>query len=259
MKYADLFRLDGKTALVTGSSKGIGRAIAEAMAAQGAQVVISSRKADACELVAEEIEAAGGRAVAIPCNISHKDQLQELAAATRRAFGRIDILVCNAAVNPHYGPMATVPDEAYEKTMGANVRSNLWLCNMVIPEMAERQDGAVIIVSSVAGLKGTSNIGIYALSKAADMQLARNFAVEWGRSNVRVNCLAPSIIKTDMAKALWDNPETYRHAVSTYALGRIGEVEEVAGAAVVLASDAGRFITGQTIVIDGGATIFGGM
>jgi NAD(P)-dependent dehydrogenase (short-subunit alcohol dehydrogenase family) len=259
MKYADIFRLDGKTALVTGSSKGIGRAIAEAMAAQGAQVMISSRKADACEQVAEEIEAAGGRAVAIPCNISHKDQLQALVAATRRAFGRIDILVCNAAVNPHYGPMATVPDEAYEKTMGANVRSNLWLCNMVIPEMAERQDGAVIIVSSVAGLKGTSNIGIYALSKAADMQLARNLAVEWGRSNVRANCLAPSIIKTDMAKALWDNPETYKHAVSTYALGRIGEVEEVAGAAVFLASDAGRFITGQTIVIDGGATIFGGM
>jgi NAD(P)-dependent dehydrogenase (short-subunit alcohol dehydrogenase family) len=259
MKYADLFRLDGKTALVTGSSKGIGRAIAEAMAAQGAQVVISSRKADVCEQVAEEIEAAGGRAVAIPCNISHKDQLQALVAATRRAFGRIDILVCNAAVNPHYGAMSTVPDEAYDKTMNANVRSNLWLCNMVIPEMAERQDGAVIIVSSVAGLKGTSNIGIYALSKAADMQLARNLAVEWGRSNVRANCLAPSIIKTDMAKALWDNPETYKHAVSTYALGRIGEVEEVAGAAVFLASDAGRFITGQTIVIDGGATIFGGM
>lgn len=259
MKYADLFRLDGMTALITGSSKGIGRAIAEAMAAQGAQVVISSRKADACEQVAEEIEEAGGRAVAIPCNISHKDQLQALVAATRRAFGRIDILVCNAAVNPHYGAMSTVPDEAYDKTMNANVRSNLWLCNMVIPEMAERQDGAVIIVSSVAGLKGTSNIGIYALSKAADMQLARNLAVEWGRSNVRANCLAPSIIKTDMAKALWDNPETYKHAVSTYALGRIGEVEEVAGAAVFLASDAGRFITGQTIVIDGGATIFGGM
>jgi NAD(P)-dependent dehydrogenase (short-subunit alcohol dehydrogenase family) len=259
MKYDDLFRLDGKTALITGSSKGIGRAIAEAMAAQGAQVVISSRKADACELVAEEIEAGGGRAVAIPCNISHKDQLQELVAATRRAFGRIDILVCNAAVNPYYGPMVDVPDEAYEKTMGANVRSNLWLCNMVIPEMAAHKEGAVVIVSSVAGLKGSDKIGIYALSKAADMQLARNLAVEWGRSNVRVNCLAPSIIKTDMARALWDNPETYKHAVSTYALGRIGEVSEVAGAAVFLASAAGRFITGQTLVIDGGATIFGGM
>ena len=259
MKYADLFRLDGKTALVTGSTKGIGRAIAEAMAAQGAQVVISSRKADACERVAAEINAAGGKAAAIACNISHRDQMEALVAGARKAFGRIDILVCNAAVNPHYGPMSTVTDDAYDKTMGTNVRSNLWLCNLVIPEMAERKDGSVIIVSSVAGLKGTSAIGIYALSKAADMQLARNLAVEWGRSNVRANCLAPSIIKTDMAKALWDNPETYKHAVSTYALGRIGEVGEVAGAAVFLAAPAGRFITGQTIVIDGGATIFGGM
>jgi len=259
MKYADLFRLDGKTALVTGSSKGIGRAIAEAMAAQGAQVVISSRKADACERVAAEINTAGGRAAAIACNISHREQLEALAAGARKAFGKIDILVCNAAVNPHYGPMSTVTDDAYEKTMGANVRSNLWLCNLVIPEMAERKEGSVIIVSSVAGLKGTGAIGIYALSKAADMQLARNLAVEWGRSNVRANCLAPSIIKTDMAKALWDNPETYKHAVSTYALGRIGEVSEVAGAAVFLAAPAGRFITGQTIVVDGGATIFGGM
>jgi len=229
------------------------------MAAHGAQVVISSRKADACERVAAEINAAGGRAAAIACNISHRDQLEALVAGARKAFGRIDILVCNAAVNPHYGPMSTVTDDAYDKTMGTNVRSNLWLCNLVIPEMAERKDGSVIIVSSVAGLKGTSAIGIYALSKAADMQLARNLAVEWGRSNVRANCLAPSIIKTDMAKALWDNPETYKHAVSTYALGRIGEVGEVAGAAVFLAAPAGRFITGQTIVIDGGATIFGGM
>ncbi len=259
MKYADLFRLDGKTALVTGSSKGIGKAIAEAMAAQGAKVVISSRKADACEAAAAEIRAAGGTAVAIPCNIAHKDQLESLVAGTKKALGQIDILVCNAAVNPYYGPMAKVPDEAYERTMGANVRSNLWLCNLVIPDMAARQDGAVVIVSSVAGLKGTSNIGVYALSKAADMQLARNLAVEWGRSNVRVNCIAPSIIKTDMAKALWDNPETYKHAVSTYALGRIGEVQEVAGAAVFLAAPAGRFVTGQTLVVDGGATIFGGM
>jgi len=259
MKYADLFRLDGKVALITGSSKGIGKAIAEAMAAQGAKVVISSRKAEACEAAAAEIRAAGGTAVALPCNISHKDQLEALVAATKKALGQIDILVCNAAVNPYYGPMAKVPDEAYERTMGANVRSNLWLCNLVIPDMAARKDGAVIIVSSVAGLKGTSNIGVYALSKAADMQLARNLAVEWGRSNVRVNCIAPSIIKTDMAKALWDNPETYKHAVSTYALGRIGEVQEVAGAAVFLAAPAGRFVTGHVLVVDGGATIFGGM
>ncbi len=259
MPYANLFRLDGKTALITGSTKGIGRAIAEAMAAQGAQVVISSRKTDACDAVADEINAAGGRAAAIPCNISHRDQLEGLVTGARRAFGRIDILVCNAAVNPHYGPLSSLTDEAYHKTMNANVLSNLWLCNAVIPEMAGRQDGAVIIVSSVAGLTGTDTIGVYALSKAADMQLARNLAVEWGRSNVRINCLAPAIIRTDMARALWENPETYNHAVSTYPLRRIGEVGEVAGAAVFLASRAGSFMTGQTLVIDGGATIASGI
>ncbi len=258
MNYKDLFRLDGKTALVTGSSRGIGRAIALAMAAHGARVIVSSRKAEACESVAAEIRAGGGHAAVVPCNISHKDQIEALAEGARAAFGHIDILVCNAAVNPHYGPMASISDDAYDKTMGANVKSNLWLCNRVIPAMAERKDGSVIIVSSVAGLKGSGVIGVYALSKAADMQLARNLAVEWGAGNVRVNCLAPAIIRTDMARALWDNPKIYNQAVSTYPLGRIGEVEEVAGAAVFLAAPAGRFITGQTIVIDGGSTISAG-
>jgi NAD(P)-dependent dehydrogenase (short-subunit alcohol dehydrogenase family) len=257
MKYDDLFRLDGKTALITGSSRGIGRAIAEAMVAQGAQVVISSRKADACERTAEEIEAEGGRAVAIPCNISHKEQLQELVAGTRRAFGRIDILVCNAAVNPHYGPMSTLPDDAYEKTMGANVRSNLWLCNMVIPEMAERKDGAVIIVSSVAGLKGTSAIGVYALSKAADMQLARNLACEWGPQNIRVNCIAPGLIATDFARALYEDPKRRAAAEARFPLRRLGVPDDIGGIAVMLAGRAGAFITGQSIVADGGATITG--
>ncbi len=258
-QYDKLFRLDGKVALVTGSSRGIGRAIAEAMAAHGAKVVVSSRKAEACDAVAAGIRAAGGEAKVVPCNISRDEELKPLVAGARAAFGRIDILVLNAAVNPHYGPLASLTAEAYEKTMGANVRSNLWLCNLVIPGMAEQKDGAVIIVSSVAGLKGTKTIGVYALSKAADMQLARNLAAEWGGSNVRVNCLAPSIIRTDMARALWENPETYKMAVSTYPLGRIGEVEDIAGAAVFLAAPAGQFITGQTIVIDGGATISSGI
>jgi NAD(P)-dependent dehydrogenase (short-subunit alcohol dehydrogenase family) len=258
MNYKDLFRLDGKVALVTGSSRGIGRAIALAMAAHGAKVIVSSRKAEACEAVAAEIRAGGGAATVVPCNISHKEQIEALAERSRAAFGRIDILVCNAAVNPHFGPIATISDEAYDKTMGANVKSNLWLCNRVIPEMAARKDGSVIIVSSVGGLKGSKTIGVYSISKAADMQLARNLAVEWGDANVRVNCLAPAIIRTDMARALWDNPAIHRQAVSTYPLGRIGEVEEVAGAAVFLAAPAGRFITGQVLVIDGGATIASG-
>lgn len=257
MKYADLFRLDDKVAVVTGSSRGIGRATAEAMAAQGARVVISSRKADACEETAKAIRDEGGEAIAVPCNISDRAQLQGLVDATLAQWGRIDILVCNAAVNPYFGPLSGLPDEAYEKTMNANVRSNIWLCNMVIPQMAERGDGSVIIVSSVGGLKGTDKLGIYGITKAADMALARNLAVEWGPENVRVNCLAPSIIRTDMARALWDNPEIYDAAVKNYPLRRIGEVQEVAGAAVFLASPAGRFVSGHTLVIDGGATIGG--
>lgn len=257
MRYADLFRLDGKTALVTGSSKGIGRAIAEAMAAQGAAVVISSRKEDACKAVAGEIVAAGGKAVAIPCNISRREDLAALVSGARKAFGKIDILVCNAAVNPHFGPLATLGDEAYRKTLDANIGANLWLANMVIPEMAERRDGSVVILSSIAGLKGTKSIGIYGITKAADLALARNLAVEWGHANVRVNCLCPAIVRTDMARALWENPATYKAAVALYPLGRIGEVQDIAGAAVFLASKAGAFVTGQQIVIDGGATIGG--
>ncbi len=257
MKYGDLFRLDGKVALITGSSRGIGRATAEAMAAQGAKVVISSRKADACEATAGEIRDDGGEAIAVPCNISDKAQLQNLVDTTLGEWGRIDILVCNAAVNPYFGPMAELPDEAYEKTMNTNVRSNIWLCNMVIPQMPALGGGAVIIVSSVAGLKGTDKIGIYGITKAADAALTRNLAVEWGPQNVRVNCLAPSIIKTDMARALWDNPEIYNAAIKNYPLRRIGEVQEVAGAAVYLASDAGKFTSGHTLVIDGGATVGG--
>ena len=256
-----LFDMKGKVAVITGSTRGIGRAIAERMAEHGAKVVISSRKADVCDQVAKEINDKYGKgtAVAIAANISSKENLQNLVDESNRAFGKIDVLVCNAASNPYYGPLAGISDDQFRKILDNNIVANNWLISMVVPQMIERKDGAVIIVSSIGGLKGSTILGAYAISKAADMQLARNLAVEWGRSNVRANCLAPSIIKTDMAKALWDNPETYKHAVSTYALGRIGEVEEVAGAAVFLASDAGRFITGQTIVIDGGATIFGGM
>jgi NAD(P)-dependent dehydrogenase (short-subunit alcohol dehydrogenase family) len=254
----DLFDLSCKVALITGSSRGIGKAIAEAMAAYGAKVVISSRKAGPCEEVAAEIRKAGREAMALPCNVSRLDELDRLVESMLKHWGRIDILVCNAAVNPYFGPMAGISEEAYDKTMDTNVKSNLWLCNKVVPGMAERKDGAVIIVSSIGGLKGNEGLGIYGLSKAADFQLARNLAVEWGRFNVRANCLAPGIIRTDFARALWQNPEIYAQAVASYPLGRIGEPAEVAGAAVMLASKAGSFITGQMIVIDGGATIAGG-
>ncbi len=262
MSYQDLFSLQDKVAVITGSSKGIGKAIAEAMAAAGAKVVISSRKEAACQQVADAISEGGGEAMALACNISEKADLQALVDGTLNRWGRIDALVCNAAVNPYFGPLAEIPDEAYDKTMNANLRSNLWLCNMVIPQMAERgggaPGGAVIIVSSIAAFKGHRNLGIYALSKAADNQLARSLAVEWGRANVRVNCIAPGLVRTDMARALWEDPDNLARALENYPVGRIGEPEDIAGAAVFLASRAGDFVTGQTLVVDGGTTISSG-
>jgi NAD(P)-dependent dehydrogenase (short-subunit alcohol dehydrogenase family) len=253
----ELFDLSGKVALVTGSSKGIGRAIAEAMGAFGAKVVVSSRKPAACEEVRDAIVAKGGQAIVIPCNIGSKEELQRLVDETKKAYGPVDVLVCNAAVNPHFGPSQEIPDSAFDKVMATNVRSNHWLCQMTIPSMAERGGGAVIIVSSIGGIKGSANLGAYGISKAADMQMARNLAVEWGPRNVRVNCIAPGLVRTDFAKALWENPDIYAATVRTYPLRRIGEPPEIAGAAVFLASAAGSFTTGQTFVIDGGATITG--
>lgn len=252
----NLFDLSGKVAVVTGSTKGIGKSIAEQMALHGADVVISSRKEDACQAVADEINQAldgrGGRAVPIACHIGHKEQLESLVAATHEQLGKIDILVCNAAVNPFYGSMMDIPDTAFEKILDSNVQSNHWLSQLVLPEMVERKDGVILIVSSIGGLNGSAVLGTYGISKAADMALARNIATEFGPHNIRANALAPGLIKTDFAKALWENPETLEGATANSALRRIGEPEEIAGAAVFLASRAGSFMTGQTVVIDGG-------
>ena len=249
---SSLFDLTGKVALITGASRGIGRAIAERMAEHGAKVVISSRKLDACEQVAEGIRAKGGEAIAVACNIGRKEELKALVDATNQKWGRIDVLVCNAAVNPYFGPSVDMPDEAFDRVMNSNVRSNFWLSNMVVPGMAERGDGAVIIISSIGGFQGSDVLGAYCISKAADMQLARNLAVEWGAKNIRANCIAPGLIKTDFARALWENPEIHSKSVQHTTLGRIGEPDEIAGAAIFLASPAGRYTTGQTIVVDGG-------
>ena len=254
-----LFDLTGKVAVVTGSSRGIGRAIALALAQHGARVVVSSRKQKACDAVVDEINAAcaggPGEAVAIPAHIGDKSQLQQLVDRTREHWGRIDVLVCNAAVNPVYGPAKDVTDEAFDKIMGCNVKSNHWLAHMVLPEMVERRDGAVIVVSSVGGLKASTVIGTYNISKAADMALVRNLAAEYGPHNVRVNAIAPGLIRTDFARALWENPKILEQVTATTPLRRIGEPEEIAGCAVFLASKAGSFTSGQTFVVDGGATI----
>ena len=251
-----LFDLTGKVAIITGSSRGIGKAIAEQMADHGAKVVISSRKAGPCDEVAAAINAKhAGAAIAVPANISSKEDLQRLVDETRKAFGKVDILVCNAASNPYYGPMSGISDDAFRKILDNNIISNHWMIQMVADEMKARKDGAIIIVSSIGGLRGNAVIGAYNISKAADFQLARNLAHELSPSNIRVNCIAPGLVKTDFAKALWDTPEAEKRSSSGTPLRRLGEPDDIAGAAVYLASKAGSWMTGQALVIDGGATI----
>ena len=243
--------------MVTGSSRGIGRAIVGRLAEHGARVVVSSRKREACEAAASEIDAAhgAGTALAIPANLSAKEELRHLVDETTRRLGRIDVLVCNAASNPYYGPLAAISDAQFRKILDNNVLANHWLIGFVAPQMVARRDGAIVIVSSIGGLKGSDIIGGYNVSKAADFQLARNYAVEFGPHNVRINCIAPGLVRTDFARALWENPDNLRASTARTPLGRIGEPDEIAGAAVFLAAPAGRFMTGQSIVVDGGATI----
>lgn len=253
---ANLFDLTGRTAIVTGSSRGIGKAIAHRLAEHGANVVISSRKADACEAAAAEINDWVGRdaAVAIPANIAVKEALQQMVAETERRLGPVDVLVCNAASNPYFGPMGAMSDEQFTKILQNNIVSNHWLVQMVAPSMRARKDGVIILISSIGGLRGSDVIGAYNISKAADMQMARNLAAEFGQDNVRVNTIAPGLIRTDFARALWENPEILKRATDRAPLRRIGEPDEISGMAVFLASKAGAFTTGQTFVIDGGQT-----
>jgi NAD(P)-dependent dehydrogenase (short-subunit alcohol dehydrogenase family) len=252
-----LFDLNGKVAVVTGSSRGIGRAVAARLAEHGAKVVISSRKAEACEAVVADLEAkyGAGCALSIPANISSKEDLRHLATAATMHFGKIDILICNAASNPYYGPLANISDDQFRKILDNNIVANHWLISFVAPAMVARREGSIVIVSSVGGLKASTTIGAYNNSKAADFQLARNLAAEFGPHNVRVNCIAPGLIRTDFARALWENPDNLKVYNSRTPLGRIGEPDEIAGVAVFLASPASTFMTGQAIVVDGGATI----
>ena len=249
----ELFDLTGKVAIVTGSSRGIGRAIAERLAEHGAQVTISSRKAEACHAVADGINALyPGRAIVVPANISSKDDLQNLVNETTAQRGKVDIVVCNAATNPYYGPLSGISDEQFRKVLDSNIISQHWLIQMALPQMIERKDGAIIIISSIGGLRGSEVIGAYNISKAADFMLAKNLAQEVGRHNIRVNCIAPGLVKTEFARALWDSPEAETSSISHNPMGRLGLPDDIAGGAVFLASRAGSWVNGHGLVIDGG-------
>lgn len=250
-----MFSLDGKVAIVTGSTRGIGRAVVQAFAEAGARVVVSSRKQEACDAVAAELAAQGHEALAVACHAGRSDELARLVSRTQETFGRLDLLVCNAAVNPVYGPLEELSDEAFDKILQTNVRGAFRLCALACPLIAANGGGAVVLMSSIAGLRASNNIGAYGISKAAMSGLARQLAAEWGPRGIRVNAIAPGLVKTDFARALWEDPERRARAEQRNPLRRLGEAEDIAGVALFLASAAGAYVTGQTIVADGGETI----
>ena len=250
-----MFDLKGRVALVTGSTRGIGRSVAEELARAGAKVSLSSRKAQACEAARRELEEQGFECLAMPCNVSRKEDVQALVDATLAKWGRIDVVVANAASNPYYGPLTGISDQAFDKIFANNVKSTLWLAAMTLPQMAERGGGSLIVVGSIGGLLANTVIGAYGISKAAAHHLVRNLAAEWGPKNVRVNAIAPGLVKTEFARALWEDDGRRAEREQATPLRRLGEPRDIGGIAVFLASDAAAFITGQCIVADGGVTI----
>ena len=258
MVETSLFDLTGKVALLTGASKGMGRCMAEAMADHGATVIVSSRKIDQCQEVVDVINArhGAGRAHAIACNIGRKDELQTLVDQTRASAGPVDILCGNAGVNVHYGPMSEIPDEAYDKIMESNVRSNHWLAQMVLPDMVAKGAGSIMFTSSIGAFKPSLTLGTYGISKLALIGLVRNLAMEFGPKGVRVNAICPGLVKTDFARALWEDPAAEKRVNQDTPLRRLGEPEDLAGTAVFLASDASRYMTGQALTVCGGISMW---
>ena len=258
MSHGELFDLTGRVALITGASKGIGKAMTAALAAHGATVIVSSRKIDQCEAAAAEINEACGaeRAIPIAANAGRKEELQALVDATRERAGSVDVLVGNAAVNPHYGPISEIPDEAYDKIMGTNVRSNLWLARMVIPDMVEKGRGSIMFTSSIGAFRPSPMLGTYGMSKLALIGLVRNLALEFGPKGIRVNAICPGLIRTDFARALWEDPAAEKRVNEDTPLRRLGEPDDLAGVAVYLASDASRYMTGQALTVCGGISMW---
>ena len=255
---SQLFDLSGQVALLTGASKGMGKAMAMALAEHGSRVVVSSRKLDQCEAVAEEINSLCGqeRAIALACNIGYKEQLQALVEQTRERLGPIDTLVANAGVNPFYGSMSDIPDDAFDKIMASNVRSNHWLCQMVAPDMKAKGRGSIMITSSTGAFSGSETLGTYNISKLADIALVRNLALEWGPQGIRVNAICPGLVRTEFARALWDNPEAVSRVNEATPLRRLGESDDFKGIVVYLASDASAYMTGQALTICGGTNMY---
>lgn len=251
----DLFDLSGKVAVITGSTRGIGLAIAEQMARAGAKVVISSEDPEATQQVAQSLHEQGFDTLGVPCQIGDRSQLTSLAQAVLAHWGRIDILVCNAAINPVYGPMEDLSQEAFEKVMDTNLNSVFALCKAILPRMAQDGGGTVMLVSSIGAFRGSSSLGVYGVSKTAELGLMRSLAVEWGPRDIRVNAIAPGLIRTRFSEVLTRDPIRLERAESRTPLRRIGEPIDIAGVAVFLAAPASAYVTGQCIVADGGELV----
>ncbi|WP_321342109.1 SDR family oxidoreductase [Breoghania sp.] len=253
-----LFDLTGRVALLTGASRGMGRAMAEALASHGATVVISSRKQDQLDAAAAEINAAVGadRVHAVAANAGRQGDLEALVERTRSVAGPIDIVIGNAGVNPHYGPISEIPDDAFQKIMTTNVQANLWLSRLVVPDMKAKGRGSLIFTSSIGAFRPSPTLGVYGVSKLALLGLVRNLALEFGPDGIRANAICPGVVRTEFARALWDNPEAEERANSQIPLRRLGEPEDFAGIATFLASDASSYMTGQALTVCGGSAMW---
>jgi NAD(P)-dependent dehydrogenase (short-subunit alcohol dehydrogenase family) len=254
----ELFDLRGRVALITGATRGIGLAIARAYGRAGARLVISSEHAAECEQAVSVLREEGFDVCAVTADLSQRHEVEQLARQARAVHGGIDVLVCNAGVAPHFGPLSSAREADWSLTMAVNLHSAVWLTNALLPGMAERGGGSVVLMASIAGVRGNKALGLYGLSKAALSQLARNLAVEWGPAGIRVNAISPGVIQTEFARTLTDNPSVMEKRLALTPLRRVGTPDEVAAVALLLAAPGGAFITGQNLIVDGGTTISDG-
>jgi NAD(P)-dependent dehydrogenase (short-subunit alcohol dehydrogenase family) len=253
------FNLDGKVAIITGASKGIGEAIAKGFAQTGAKVVVSSRKQEALDRVAQDIQAAGGEALALQAHMGEPDQVATLVSRTLEKWGRVDIAVNNAGTNPHFGPILTADEGHLEKILDVNLKGYFRLCKQVVPLMEEQGGGKIINMTSVTGIRPGPGMGVYSISKAAVIMLTKVLASELGINNIQVNAIAPGLIKTKFSKVLWQNEDLLHHQERVTPLGRIGLPEDVVGAALFLASSASDWVTGTVLLVDGGSMVASGL